>query len=93
MQSLNLMYGWLFTMQGWTPGQRILRMRMVRADGLTAPGPWWAIVRTLGAFVSEFALFIGYLWMLRDPHRQTWHDKMARTYVVMAREEDYDRPR
>jgi uncharacterized RDD family membrane protein YckC len=24
------------------------------------------------------------LWMLRDPHRQTLHDKLAGTYVVAA---------
>jgi uncharacterized RDD family membrane protein YckC len=25
---------------------------------------------------------IGYLWMLYDPEKQTWHDKVAGTFVV-----------
>jgi uncharacterized RDD family membrane protein YckC len=25
---------------------------------------------------------LGFLWMLWDPNKQTWHDKVAQTYVV-----------
>jgi uncharacterized RDD family membrane protein YckC len=32
--------------------------------------------------VSGVALGLGYLWMLWDPNKQTWHDKVAKTYVV-----------
>jgi uncharacterized RDD family membrane protein YckC len=89
-QTLNLLYNWVFIRRGWTPGIRILKMRITRADG-RAPGNRVALIRVLGAIISEVVLFIGYLWMLRDAKRQTWHDKMAGTYVVMiADDEDYD---
>jgi uncharacterized RDD family membrane protein YckC len=36
---------------------------------------------------SIAALGLGCLWMLNDPERQTWHDKIAGTIVVkMPRE-------
>ena len=34
------------------------------------------------SIVSGLACGLGYLWMLWDPQRQTWHDKAAGTYVV-----------
>jgi uncharacterized RDD family membrane protein YckC len=36
------------------------------------------------SLVSAIALLIGYLWMLWDSEKQTWQDKVARTYVVPA---------
>jgi uncharacterized RDD family membrane protein YckC len=41
-----------------------------------------AVVRGLSSLFSIAALGIGCLWMLRDPARQAWHDKIAGTYVV-----------
>lgn len=83
-QVMTLGYNWLFFAQGWTPGSRILGMRIVRLDG-TAPGPWFAIVRVAGVVLSEFALFFGYTWAVWDPRRQTWQDKFAGTFVVDSR--------
>ena len=37
---------------------------------------WYAIA------VSLLVLAIGALWILREPERQAWHDKIAGTYVV-----------
>jgi uncharacterized RDD family membrane protein YckC len=33
-------------------------------------------------FWSAFFFYIGYLWMLWDREKQTWHDKVARSVVV-----------
>ena len=41
-----------------------------------------AFVRSLMKLISGAVLLIGYLWMLWDPEKQTWHDKVAGTYVV-----------
>jgi uncharacterized RDD family membrane protein YckC len=43
-----------------------------------------ALIRYLMSLVSAFALLIGYLWMLGDARKQTWHDKVANTLVVRA---------
>jgi len=44
--------------------------------------------RAFGRFamslVSGLVLLLGYLWMIWDSEKQTWHDKVARTYVVPA---------
>ena len=41
-----------------------------------------AVYRGLMGYVSQLALLLGYLWMLWDPKRQTWHDKVAQSVVV-----------
>ena len=41
-----------------------------------------ALVRGLSSIFSLAVLGIGCLWILRDPERQAWHDKVAGTYVV-----------
>lgn len=74
-------YDAIFFSQGWTPGSRLTRTRIIRlADG-SAPGPRWGVVRAAGAVVSETVL-VGYLWAFWDARRQTWQDKFAGTVVV-----------
>jgi uncharacterized RDD family membrane protein YckC len=41
-----------------------------------------AFLRILVANFSLLAFGLGFLWMLWDPKKQTWHDKAARTSVV-----------
>ena len=51
-----------------------------RTSGRVEPGQ--ALVRWLMSIVSSFAFLLGYFWMLWDPEKQTWQDKVAGTYVV-----------
>ena len=67
---------------GQTPGMRLCRTRAVSVDGGGQIDVRAAFVRYIVSLISGMACFIGYLWMLWDPERQTWHDKAARTYVV-----------
>jgi uncharacterized RDD family membrane protein YckC len=64
-----------------TLGGIVCQLRLVRTDGtpLTFAD---ALVRGLAGVVSLIVLGIGTLWILRDPERQAWHDKIAGTYVV-----------
>ncbi len=32
--------------------------------------------------VSALPLYLGFLWVIWDPHKQAWHDKIFRTYVL-----------
>lgn len=42
-----------------------------------------AILReVVGKFLSGMVFLLGYLWMLWDPNKQTWHDKIAKSIVV-----------
>jgi uncharacterized RDD family membrane protein YckC len=67
---------------GQTPGMRLLSIRAISSvtDGRIDYGQ--AFVRYLVSIGSRLACFVGYLWMLWDPEKQTWQDKVARTYVV-----------
>ena len=67
---------------GQTLGKRLCGIRVIdlRVGGPIGPGR--AFIRWIGRFVSGFVFFLGYLWMLWDPQKQTWHDKMANAVVV-----------
>lgn len=70
-----------WTWKGTTVGGIICQLRVVRVDG--APlGFADALVRGLSSIFSLAVLGLGGLWILRDPERQAWHDRIAGTYVV-----------
>jgi uncharacterized RDD family membrane protein YckC len=67
--------------KGTTLGGIICNLRVVRTHG-TDLRFVDALVRGLSSVFSIAALGIGCLWMLQDPERQMWHDKIAGTLVV-----------
>ena len=75
---------------GWTPGKRLLGLRVVGIDGpLSLRGALRReLVGRLGLTVvaapAAPAPILGYLWPLRDDRAQAWHDKIGRTRVVRA---------
>jgi uncharacterized RDD family membrane protein YckC len=67
---------------GQTPGKFAAGIIVVDSEGRT-PGVAATIPREMaGRFVAVAALGIGLVWVLYDPKRQGWHDKLAGTYVV-----------
>jgi len=69
---------------GQTVGKRAMGIRVVDIDGGGAIGPGRALIRYVGRLVSAIPCLLGYLWMLWDSEKQTWHDKFAATVVVPA---------
>lgn len=69
---------------GQTIGMRILGIRAIDAATGGRIDYGRAFIRYLVSFVSGLACLIGYLWMLWDPEKQTWQDKVANTFVVPA---------
>jgi uncharacterized RDD family membrane protein YckC len=69
---------------GQTPGDAVFAIKVVDfRDGTGEPiGYGRAALRWLVSIVSALALLLGYLWMLWDPEKQTWHDKAAGSVVV-----------
>jgi uncharacterized RDD family membrane protein YckC len=67
---------------GQTLGKRALGIRVIdfRAGGPLGYGR--GFIRYLGRFLSTIACLLGYLWMLWDKEKQTWHDKLASSVVV-----------
>ena len=67
---------------GQTVGKRVMDIRVIDFAAGGPIGPGRAAVRYLMRIVSGFVCLLGYLWMLWDPERQTWHDKVGNSVVV-----------
>ena len=67
---------------GQTVGKKALDIRVVRmADG--GPLGWGtSLLRHLCSYLSALPCLLGYLWMLWDDEKMTWHDKLSATVVV-----------
>jgi uncharacterized RDD family membrane protein YckC len=72
---------WSYVGGGRTLGMRLFGLKVVTEDGGAVSVPQ-AIVRWIGLWISFLVWFIGVLWVIRDPQKQGWHDKLARTRVV-----------
>ena len=70
-------WGW----KGTTVGGIITQLRVVRTDGQPLRFAD-AVVRGLASIFSLAVFGLGCFWILRDVDRQSWHDKIAGTYVV-----------
>lgn len=67
--------------KGQTYGKHVMRIRVVRDHG-GAVGYGRATGRAFARILSAIPFLLGYLWMLWDPERRTWHDMLAGTRVV-----------
>jgi uncharacterized RDD family membrane protein YckC len=68
---------------GQTPGSRLLRMRVVAADGGRIL-PRRALLRFVGLTLAALPFFAGYLMILVDRRRRGLQDVLARTLVIDA---------
>lgn len=68
--------------KGQTVGKMAVGIRVYDLAGGGAIGYGRAFIRYIGRYVSAIVILLGYLWMLWDPEKQTWHDKMAGSVVV-----------
>lgn len=69
---------------GQTLGKRALGIRVIDFSSGGPIGFGRAVLRYFARFLSTVACLLGYLWMLWDKEKQTWHDKIATTLVVPA---------
>jgi len=67
--------------KGTSLGGVVVGLQVVRLDG-SRLRPQDAVIRGLCAVLSVAALGIGCFWMLQDPDRQMWHDKIVGTEVL-----------
>ncbi|MFN2586671.1 MAG: RDD family protein [Actinomycetota bacterium] len=67
---------------GQTLGKKALNIRVIDFAAGGSIGYGRALVRNLGRYLSGLVLLLGYLWMLWDKEKQTWHDKFANSVVV-----------
>jgi uncharacterized RDD family membrane protein YckC len=67
---------------GQTVGKKLLNIRVIDFATGGPIGYGRAFLRWLGRIISSLPLYLGYLWMLWDSEKQTWHDKIANCVVV-----------
>jgi uncharacterized RDD family membrane protein YckC len=84
--ALILNYGYYTYMEGRPQGQTLGKMALgIRVYDFARGGPIGygrAFIRQLAQILSAIPLCLGYLWMLWDGEKQTWHDKIAGSVVV-----------
>ena len=66
---------------GYTVGKKVMGIRVVTVSG-GQPDMMKAFVRAIAKILSGLVFALGYLWMLWDKKSQTWHDKLAETFVI-----------
>ncbi len=70
--------------RGQTLGMMMCGIRVISRESGASIGYGRALVRCLVSIVSYVVILLGYLWMLWDGEKQTWHDKAAGSVVVPA---------
>jgi uncharacterized RDD family membrane protein YckC len=84
---LNLLIGavyftYMHGSRGQSLGQMAVSLKVIDQTSGGQIDYGRAFVRWLVSLVSGIVIGLGYLWMLWDPNKQTWHDKAARVVVV-----------
>ncbi len=77
----SLYLGLFWALSGRTPGQKLMRLRVVDA-GARRPGVLRTLVRVTVAWIGLVPGALGWLWALFDLEHRAWHDRIAGTYVV-----------
>lgn len=80
-------YQWYFLTQqnGQTPGKMLMGIRVIKVDG-TRITDAEAVLRFVGYYINSVIIGLGWIWAFFDSNNQGWHDKIARTYVVKAKD-------
>jgi uncharacterized RDD family membrane protein YckC len=80
---MKIVYQAFFVMQyGATIGKIVMKIKVIEIRTLDNPNVLSSLNRAIFRVISEMFLYLGFLWGMMDPARQTWHDKTAKTLVV-----------
>lgn len=83
MATLAVMLFWIY--KGATPGKMLVGVRIVDARTGAPASKTQLVARYIAYYVSMLAVGMGFFVIAQDPHKQGWHDKIARTAVVRRR--------
>jgi uncharacterized RDD family membrane protein YckC len=78
----GFVYQVVFDARGGTVGKRIFDLEVVDRETGEPIGRARAVTRALARLLSLLALGLGFLAMLWDPQRRTWHDRLTDTSVL-----------
>ncbi|NLC27420.1 MAG: RDD family protein [Campylobacteraceae bacterium] len=82
---IKIIYQSLFVwMYGATLGKMAVKIRVIYIYDLANPGAFQSALRSVVRVFSESFFYLGFIWAMLNPKRETWHDKVARTLVINA---------
>ena len=82
---IKIIYQAFFVMQyGASIGKIVMKIRVIDINTIQTPNVVVSLNRAIFRVISELLMYLGFLWGLLNPERQTWHDKTAKTLVVDA---------
>ncbi len=82
---MKIVYQAFFVMQyGASVGKIVMKIRVIEIATMQTPNVLVALNRAIFRVISELLLYLGFLWGLLNPQRQTWHDITAKTLVIDA---------
>lgn len=85
VMSLKIIYQSFFVwMYGATLGKIFVKIRVISIQDVENPSLLPAFVRSVVRLVSESIFYLGFIWAMLNPKRESWHDKAAQTLVVNA---------
>jgi uncharacterized RDD family membrane protein YckC len=83
--TMKIFYQAFFTMKyGASIGKIVMKIRVIEIKTLDNPNVLSALNRAIFRIISEMFLYLGFLWGMLNPSKQTWHDKTAKTLVINA---------
>ena len=83
--ALKIIYQTFFIHKyGASIGKIVMKIRVIEIVTLDNPRIAVSLNRAVFRVISEMLFYLGFLWGMFDPARQTWHDKTAKTLVTNA---------
>jgi uncharacterized RDD family membrane protein YckC len=79
---------WVWLWRTWqaSPGKMMIGARVVDATTGQTLSIGQCLIRYFAYIPATMALALGLIWVAFDPRRQGWHDKLARSVVVRAKD-------
>ena len=80
---MKIIYQAFFVMQyGATLGKLAMKIRVIEIRTVANPNVIVALNRAIFRIISEMLFYLGFLWGILNPNKQTWHDLTAKTLVI-----------
>ena len=83
---IKLIYHTIFTsLYGASIGKIIVKIKVINVNDFSSISILTSLNRSFIRLFSESLFYLGFLWAFFEPHKQSWHDKTAKTIVVYAK--------
>jgi uncharacterized RDD family membrane protein YckC len=79
----TIVYDAIFVkLYGATLGKMLVKIKVVDVQMLDTPSWGFVILRSTVKCLGGLFFYLGFVWAIFDPAKQSWHDKFAKTLVL-----------